>query len=285
MTKPLLQLQDSVAVLRPEGFRHMAYVEWRGDHDAPPAFCVHGLTRNGRDFDGLAQALAASRRVFCPDVLGRGRSDCLADPAGYANLAYAADMVTLIARSGGGVIDWVGTSMGGLIGMILAAMPGSPIRRLVLNDVGPFVPQAAMARIRDYVGYDPVFDTLAELEAYLRKVHAPFGPLSDGQWRTMAEHGHWRIEDGRYKLARDPAIAVPIKAAPLADVSLWPLWDAITCPVLVIHGEESDLLGAETVAEMAGRGPGCEVVEVAGVGHAPALLTADQIAPIVDFLA
>ncbi len=275
---------DAVACLRMEGFRRMTYQLWQQDPAAPAAVCVHGLTRNGRDFDALAARLAAHHRVFCPDVLGRGRSDRLTNPEGYTNPDYAGDMVPLIARTGAAEVDWVGTSMGGLIGMILAALPNSPIRRLVINDVGPEIPKAAMARIRDYVGYDPAYGTLEELEAHLRKVHAPFGPLTDAEWRAMAEHGHWRDGEGKYHLACDPAISVPLKSAPLEAVDLWPLWDAIRCPVLLLRGAESDLLRPDTAERMKHRGPRCEVVEFAGVGHAPALNAADQIDAVVEFL-
>jgi pimeloyl-ACP methyl ester carboxylesterase len=279
----LNKTDSAVSVLRLEGFRRMAHVLWERNPDAPSAICVHGLTRNGRDFDFLAESLSHYRRVYCPDVLGRGQSDKLADPMGYNNPAYAADMVPLIARTGAEQVDWVGTSMGGLIGLGLAALPNSPIRRLVLNDVGPFIPKAAMARIRDYVGYDPIYPDLAALEAHLRKVHAPFGPLTDAQWAAMAEQGHWKV-DGGYKPACDPAIASFIKLGEAADVALWELWDAITCPVLVIRGAESDLLLPETLKEMKARGPGCEVLEVPGVGHAPALMDSSQVDPVVAFL-
>jgi pimeloyl-ACP methyl ester carboxylesterase len=281
----LAPVSSSVSVLRAEGFRRMAFVSWERDAAAPAAICVHGLTRNGRDFDPLAEVLSHHRRVFCPDVLGRGKSDLLTNPMDYHNGAYAADMVPLIARTGEDTVDWVGTSMGGIIGIILAALPNSPIRKLVLNDVGPVIPREAMARIRDYVGYDPVFKDLAALEAHLRKVHAPFGPLTDGQWADMARHGHWRTAEGDYKLSCDPAIAAFIKQGDKAEeVRFWELWDAISCPVLVVRGARSDLLTAETVAEMKTRGPGCDVVEVPEVGHAPALMEPEQIAPIVDFL-
>ncbi|WP_413203524.1 alpha/beta fold hydrolase [Rhodospirillum sp. A1_3_36] len=279
----LKKTESVVSVLRLEGFRRMAHVLWERDPDVPSAICVHGLTRNGRDFDLLAESLSHHRRVYCPDVLGRGRSDKLADPMGYNNPAYAADMVPLIARTGAEQVDWVGTSMGGLIGLGLAALPNSPIRRLVLNDVGPFIPKAAMARIRDYVGYDPTYPDLAALETHLRKVHAPFGPLTDAQWAAMAEQGHWKVEGG-YKLACDPAISTFIKLGEAADVAVWELWDKITCPVLVIRGAESDLLLPETLKEMKGRGPGCEVLEIPGVGHAPALMDPAQIDPVVAFL-
>ncbi len=167
----------------------MAYAEWGAAEAARVVLCVHGLTRSGRDFDRLAAALAASGcRVVCPDVVGRGSSDWLEDPAGYAYPQYLADMTALIARLDVEAVDWVGTSMGGLIGMMLAAQPGTPIRRLVINDIGPFIPKAALARIGDYLGQDQSFADLEAAEAHLRTVHAPFGPLTDAQWEHLTLH-------------------------------------------------------------------------------------------------
>ncbi len=275
---------EGVLSLNPHGFHRIAYTDW-GDAAADrTVICVHALTRNGRDFDRLAGALAEDWRVACPDIAGRGRSDWLAHGADYNYPQYLADMTMLIARLGAGAVDWVGTSMGGLIGMMLAAQPGTPIRRLVLNDVGPFLPKAALARIADYVGQDPRFATLDELEAYLRRVHAPFGPLSDEAWRHMAEHGHRRLEDGGFALAYDPAIAQAFRQGALQDMDLWHVWDAVRCPVLIQRGAESDLLTADIATEMTRRGPRAELVTIPGVGHAPALMDAEQIALVRDWL-
>lgn len=270
--------------LGPQGFHRVAYVEW-GAEDAPrTVVCVHGLTRNGRDFDRLAAALSQHWRVACPDMVGRGRSDWLADPAGYGYPQYLADMTALIARLNVGSVDWVGTSMGGIIGMMMAAQPKSPIRRLVVNDVGPFIPKAALQRIAAYVGLDPRFDSVGELEAYLRKVHEPFGPLSDPDWRHLALQGYRRLEDGRFALAYDPGIAVAFNTG-IQDVELWSVWDAISCPVLVLRGGRSDLLLAETATEMTRRGPKATLVEFPEAGHAPGLMSAEQIAVVRDWLA
>lgn len=267
------------------GFHRLCYTEW-GSVDAPrTVLCVHGLTRNGRDFDRLANALSQHWRVVCPDVVGRGRSDWLADAAGYGYPQYLADMTALIARLDVTGLDWVGTSMGGLIGMMLAAQPNSPIRRLVLNDVGPLVPKAAIERIAGYVGLDPRFDSIGDLETYLRKVHAPFGALTDADWRHLSLQGYRRLEDGRFALAYDPAIGQAFKLARIDDVDLWAVWDAISCPVLVLRGASSDLLLPETAAEMSRRGPEASVVEIAETGHAPALMSAEQIAIVRDWLA
>lgn len=284
--------EHSVLCLSQRGFHRMAYVVWPSavtdggtGGDPVPLVCVHGLTRNGRDFDALALALSgAGRDVVCPDVVGRGRSDWLADPAGYGVPQYAADMATLIARLDVPAVDWLGTSMGGLVGMALAAQPGTPIRRLILNDVGPVVPQAALQRIADYVGLDPAFDDVDALDAYLRQVHAPFGPLTAEQWRHLATHSARQKPDGGLALAYDPGIATPFRNQPIEDIDLWPLWEAIRCPVLVIRGADSDLLSAETAEGMRERGPRAQVHEVASCGHAPPLMADDQIQVVRDWL-
>lgn len=270
--------------LSPSGFHRVAYTE-HGDPENPQVLvCVHGLTRNGRDFDALAGALCGHYRVLCPDVVGRGRSDWLADPNGYGYPQYMADMAALIARSGAGSVDWVGTSMGGLIGMFLAALPGSPIRRLVLNDVGPLLPGAAVARIADYAGNDPRFPDRDALDAYLREIYAPFGPFTDEQWRGLVDSTVRKTPDGDIGLAYDPAIAVPLRAAPPGDVDLWSVYDAIECPTLLIRGAESDLLSADIAAEMTRRGPKATLHEIPGIGHAPSLMSPDQIAQVREFL-
>lgn len=273
-----------VRSLNPSGFHRIAYVEWGAAAAARTVLCVHGLTRNGRDFDRLGARLAETARVVCPDVAGRGRSDRLPAAEHYGYPQYLLDMTVLLARTGAETVDWVGTSMGGLIGMMLAARANAPIRRLVLNDIGPFVPRAALERLAGYVGKDPRFDSLAALEAYLRRVHAPFGPLDDAGWRHLAEHGYRRLADGRFALAYDPAIGQAF-AGPLADIDLWAVWDAVRCPVLVLRGAESDLLTAVTAEEMRRRGPGATLVEFPGVGHAPALMAEDQIAVVAEWLA
>jgi pimeloyl-ACP methyl ester carboxylesterase len=269
---------------RPEGFRRMAYVEW-GEPDNPRVvLCVHGLTRNGRDFDVLARALSASHRVICPDILGRGLSDWLDDAKGYSYPFYMADMVALLARAGVETVDWVGTSMGGILGMMMASAGRAPLRRMVVNDVGGLIPKAALERIATYVGRDPTFASLAEGEAYLRRTHAAFGPLTDAQWRHLAEYGLRLGDQGRWALAYDPAIREVLVAQAPKDTELWPLWDLIACPVLVVHGRDSDLLLPGTVDEMRRRGPACQVVEVDGVGHAPALMDETQVAAVVSWL-
>jgi pimeloyl-ACP methyl ester carboxylesterase len=269
--------------LGPHGFHRVTYYEW-GDAENPRVvMCVHGLTRNGRDFDMLARALAPQFRVVCPDVAGRGLSQWLAHKQDYGYPLYLADMAAVVARTGVDKVDWVGTSMGGLIGMMLAAQPETPIRRLLLNDIGPFIPRTALERLALYVGKAPPFATFEALEHYLRMVMAPFGALTDEQWRHLATHSSRRNDDGTFSLSYDPGIANAFVAPP-QDVVLWPVWDAIRAPTLVVRGKESDLLLRETAEEMTQRGPRAQLVELDGIGHAPALMAEDQIAVVREFL-
>ena len=269
--------------LSPHGFHRVVYYEWGDAANPRVVVCVHGLGRNGRDFDVIAEALAPTHRVLAVDMPGRGMSDWLADPNDYAFPTYLATLTALVARSGAVDVDWIGTSMGGLLGIVMAAQPESPVRRLVVNDVGPQLDAAALARIGSYIGQDPTFATFAEMEAYLRRISAPFGPLHDLQWEFLTKTNVRERADGRWGLAYDPGIAVPFRNAP-APPNLWPLWDAITCPALVLRGAESDLLTREVAQAMAMRGPKPRVIEFAGVGHAPMLLDRDQYLPVVEFL-
>lgn len=274
----------SLDCLGPKGFHRLAYWVWPGPPGARTVLCVHGLTRNGRDFDALAETLSARCRVVCPDIAGRGKSEWLSDPADYGYPLYLADMAALIARLDVAEVDWVGTSMGGLTGMMLAARPKAPIRRMVINDIGPLIAKEGLARIGSYVGRDPSFRDLAELEAALRQVAASFGPLSDAQWRHLAMHSARSKPDGSLGFAYDPHIGDPFRAAEPADIDLWQTWDAVRCPTLVIRGAESDLLRRADAEAMTRRGPRARLVEFPGIGHAPALMAPDQIAAIRDFL-
>jgi len=263
----------------------MAYSVWGEPEAERTLVCVHGLTGNGRDFDELAPALAErGYRVVCPDVVGRGASDRLADPSDYGLRQYVADLEALLASLGTQRVDWVGTSMGGLIGMALASEPGGPVRSLVLNDIGPSVPAAALGRLGSTLGSDPRFADAADAERWLREVRAPFGPLSDEQWRRMAERSVRRAEDGTLRLHYDPRIAETFALTSDRDVHLWSVWDRIECPVLVLRGAHSDLLLRETADEMRVRGPRAEVVEIEHCGHAPALVDPDQIALVAEWL-
>lgn len=277
-------IERDLLCLGPHGFHRLAYADWPGPSCGRTILCVHGLTRNGRDFDWLAQALSQRARVVCPDMPGRGRSEWLAHPEDYAYPLYLSDMVALIARLEVDEVDWVGTSMGGIIGMLLAALPGTPIRRLVLNDVGPLIAAEGLARIGGYVGRDPSFADLAALEAALRRFAAPFGPLSDEEWRHLATHSARRRPDGTLGLAYDPRIGDVFRAGPLPDIDLWLQWEAIRAPTLVLRGESSDILRRADAEAMTRRGPRARLVELPGIGHAPALMASDQIAVISDFL-
>jgi pimeloyl-ACP methyl ester carboxylesterase len=278
-------IERTLTCIGPHGFHRLAYTEWPGPRgDAPVLLCVHGLTRNSRDFDVLAQALSAHYRVVCPDMPGRGKSEWLSVAADYGYPVYLGDITTLIARLDVERVDWVGTSMGGIIGMIFASLPDAPIGKLVINDVGALVPKSGIERIAAYVGLDPGFPDLAAFEGALRRVHAPFGPLSDAQWQHLATHSSRRKPDGSIGFNYDPKIAEPMKQGPIIDVALWSTWDAIKSPVLVLRGEQSDILLANDAAAMTERGPRAKLVEFAGIGHAPALMADDQIAAIRDFL-
>ena len=267
----------------PLGFHRMAYTEWGATGDEVPVICVHGLARNGRDFDRLAAALAAERRVICPDIVGRGASDNLPDPTLYTYAQYCADMTALIARIDAPQVDWVGTSMGGVIGMMLAAQPNSPIRRLIINDIGPFIPLAAIRRIGDYVGRTTAFDSVEQLERHLRVIYASFGITRDEDWRDFAVHSQRALPNGQITKAYDIGIAHNFSAAQ-ADVDLWAVYDRVRCPTLVLRGAQSDVLPAEIAEEMTRRGPCAELVEIPDVGHAPALLETVQISYIQRFL-
>ncbi len=266
----------------PRGFHRVAYTEW-GVAGSAPLICVHGLTRNGRDFDRLAAALQAQAQVFCPDIPGRGQSDWLPDPAFYAYPQYMSDMTALIARTGASALDWVGTSMGGILGMLMAAQPNTPIRRLVINDVGPFIPLAALKRIGTYVSLLPEFVDSGALERHMRQIYAPFGITSDADWREMAEHGARVLPNGKITLAHDPAIGRSFLALH-EDANIWDVYDRIQCPVLVLRGSQSDILSSATAEEMTRRGPKAQLHEWPGVGHAPALMDEAQIAVIARFL-
>ena len=265
------------------GFHRVAYYEWGDPANTRAVVCVHGLTRNGRDFDELARHLSATHRVLAVDMPGRGASEWLRDPMEYAFPTYLATLTALIARSGADVVDWVGTSMGGLLGIIMAAQPNTPVRRLVVNDVGPAIEPAALERLQQYVGADPTFATYEEIEQYMRTISAPFGKLTDAQWEHLTRTSVRQRPDGRWGLKYDPAIAAPFRANP-APADLWPVWDTVRCPTLLLRGRDSDLLSSQTAQAMTRRGPRATLVEFDDVGHAPALLERSQIQPITEFL-
>ena len=277
--------QRTVRCASPKGLHRIAYREWGDPRNERVLVCVHGLTRCARDFDTLAAALSDRYRVVCPDVAGRGESEWLADPMLYQLPQYLADMVTLVARLDVENVHWVGTSMGGLIGMALAAQAGTPVQKMVVNDAGPVIAKASLERIAAYVGLAPVFPDIETAEQYVRAVSATFGPHTDAEWRFLTEVVMRRNADGTLRLHYDPKLAEPFRAnMPEKDLELWDLWDAIRCPTLVLRGAQSDLLTRETCEQMAGRGPKAKVIEIPGVGHAPTLMHEDQIRIVREFL-
>ena len=278
----------------------MAYWEWNATgnpHHPHVIVCVHGLSRQGRDFDTLARALAPHARVICPDVVGRGESDWLADPMAYHVQQYAGDMLALLqqvhAQAPIQSLDWVGTSMGGLIGMVVCSLPPEtlpvPVRRLVLNDVGPAIEWAAVERIGQYLGAPLRFDSPEQAAAQLWAVSTSFGPHTPEQWLALTHPMLRRTPEGPYRLHYDPAIAKPLAAmtresAEQGESLLWQLYEAITADTLVLRGADSDLLSRATVQAMAARGPHATCVEFAGVGHAPTLVAPDQVQAVERFL-
>jgi pimeloyl-ACP methyl ester carboxylesterase len=279
----------TVQCVSPAGLHSMAYKEWGDPHNPKVLVCVHGVTRVSDDFDHLAQALCQEYRVVCPDVVGRGRSGQLRDPHYYVVPQYVSDMVTLLARVNAETVHWFGTSMGGLIGMGLASMADTPIRKLVLNDIGPSLNFSALTRIGTYIGQDMRFDTFEQAEAYIREISATFGRHTEEEWHKFASDVLRQDEDGKWMRHYDLRLSIPFNAvmpeqAQQADALLWAAYDAITCPTLLVRGAESDLLSREVAQAMTIRGPKAKLVEFAGVGHAPTFMHADQIAIAKEFL-
>jgi pimeloyl-ACP methyl ester carboxylesterase len=276
---------DVVLGLSSSGFHRIQYYDWGDAANPRVLICVHGLTRNGRDFDFLASLLSNDFRVICPDIVGRGKSDWLESKSDYGYPQYMADLNALIARvaDDGAELFWVGTSMGGIIGILLAALPRTPIRKLVLNDVGVLVPKLALERIGEYVGKDPRFPSLAALEQHMRRICAPFGALTDDQWRELTLHGAREYPDGTWGPSYDPAIGQAFQGE-LKDVDLTRYWDAVRCPTLLLRGACSDVLPKETADAMTQSGPQAELVEFDAVGHAPMLMCEDQVSVVREFL-
>jgi pimeloyl-ACP methyl ester carboxylesterase len=284
---PQLDRSGSIRGLSLTGFHELAYVDWGPSEAEIPIVCIHGLSRQGRDFDYLASHLAAAgRRVVCPDLVGRGRSGRLRNANEYALPQYCADITALIAHLGAKQVDLVGTSLGGLIGIVLAGLPGTPIRRLVVNDIGPYLPWSGLVRIGSYLSSMPAdFGSLEDVEAYLREVLAPFGKLPDENWAHLARHSvAWEPERGRYLTLFDPQIVRAFRNPWHYSIDLWKYWAAIKVPILVLRGEESDLLTPDLAREMGRRSRFARIHEIKGCGHAPPLMSADQIKLVSDFL-
>ena len=296
MTHPSLHVVDCPDA---QGSHRMAYWQW-GNPAAPHVVvCAHGLSRQGRDFDVLAAALVdtagAAIRVVCPDVVGRGQSDWLQDPAGYQIPNYAADMLVLLAALKPQQLDWVGTSMGGLIGMVLCGQPGLPlpvpVRRLVLNDVGPVIQWEAIQRISQFLGNAPRFASLEQAASAMWAISTGFGPHTPAQWLELSRHMVKPVPDSQGGVAMhyDPAIAVPFRTltqegTQAGEAMVWQLYDNIQAKTLLLRGAHSDLLSVATAATMRARGPQPQLVEFESVGHAPTLIAPDQVKTVVDFL-
>jgi pimeloyl-ACP methyl ester carboxylesterase len=292
--------QNYVLCTSPEGYHRVAYTEWgEPDSSSSAVICVHGLTRNSRDFDALAMFLSSQGyHVFCPDVVGRGDSSWLKNSEQYNFERYVMDMNVLIGRTAATQIDWIGTSMGGLIGIMIAALPNSPIRRLILNDIGPQIPIHALWQIARYVKKDPKFSSKKEAKKYFKELYAEFGNLSEAEWDQFTEHSVTEYSPGIYVNRFDPKIQnskwlsfkslinSPHKALEgiLFDIDLWSIWQKIKCPVLVIRGQHSNLLLPEHIRKMQRIHPTMDVFEVEDAGHAPALLDHEQHAHIADWL-
>jgi pimeloyl-ACP methyl ester carboxylesterase len=266
----------------------MAYKEWGDPQNKKVLICVHGVTRVSDDFDNMARAFCDTYRVICPDIVGRGRSDWLKDPQHYQLPQYVNDIVTLIARLDVESVDWFGTSMGGLIGMGLASFPKHPIRKLILNDVGPGLNMSALDRIGGYIGEAVKFPTFDEAVEYIRSISATFGPHTDEEWRKLAGDVLVQGPDGLWTRHYDLGLAAPFKTmtpeiAKQSASILWYAYDAVSCPTMLVRGENSDLLSHEVAVEMTTRGPKVKLVEIPGVGHAPTFMHDDQIAIAREF--
>lgn len=278
-----------VQCLSPTGLHQMAYKQW-GDPENPRVLvCVHGVSRVSDDFDHLAAAMSDRFRVICPDIVGRGRSGRLRNPQHYQLPQYVADIVTMLARLDADSVDWFGTSMGGLIGIGLASLADNPIKKLVLNDIGPALHPDALRRIGDYIGQDRRFARFEEAADYIKSISLPFGPHTDAQWQKLATDVLRQNPQGEWIRHYDLALALPFQSATpestrQAEALLWYAYDAIRCPTLLVRGAESDLLTRETAQAMTERGPHARLVELAGVGHAPTFVQPDQIAIAREFL-
>ncbi|HZZ91767.1 MAG TPA: alpha/beta hydrolase [Usitatibacter sp.] len=267
------------------GFHRLHYTEWGPRDAARTVVCVHGYSGNSRDFDELARALSSEARVVCLDVAGRGRSDWLPSPLHYHFPQFLNDISGLLRHLHVDRVDWVGTSMGGLLGLLLASQPGHAVRRLVLNDVGAFVPAEGLREIARHLQAPERFDTLAAVERHLRETHREWGAITDAQYRALARHHAHRLTGGGYRLHYDPRITRLVQGVPFVDgLHLWDAWDRVECPALIVRGEHSRILPADVAQRMLDAHPDARLHEVAGAGHAPALMSADEIAVVGNFL-
>jgi len=276
--------KKTVLSLSAIGFHKISYLEWSSSKAERTIVCAHGLTRNSRDFDILAEQLSEDARVICPDLIGRGESTWFSDAHHYNQPQYLIDMTALIARLDVESLTWIGTSLGGLLGMYLAAQDNSPITALILNDVGPVVPRSAMARIAKYAGNSVNFPNLDTAQQYVRRIFASGEELSDEIWNNITLHSVIQKSDGSYTLAYDPKVSSSMFKLWFTGVHLWSIWERIRCPVLVLWGAESDVLLPETIEKMRRSGPKIDVIKIPNCGHTPSLRTQDQIDAIRNWL-
>lgn len=277
--------QRHVLGLNFNGFHRINYLEW-GNPKNDTMVCVHGVTRNAHDFDFFAQTMHENHHLICPDVVGRGESDHLINGQGYDYLQYNADMNALLARIDKPKVDWLGTSMGGIIGMVLASLPQTPIKRLILNDIGPEITRDSLTMIGEYIGRAPDFRSRAKLKEYIRNIYTEFHPMSEDDWDAMAETSTVRTKTGKYKLRLDPAIGDAFRESiSLFDIDMWDTWQAIHCPILILRGKESSFFSKEVADKMVATNPDATLVELEGAGHTPTLRNDAQVNVIRDWLA
>ena len=270
------------------GFHRINYLEWGNPKDFPhqeTLLCVHGLTRNARDFDYFAQTMCENYRIVCPDVLGRGDSDHVTSSDAYNYFQYNADMNALISRLNVSELNWIGTSMGGIIGMVLASVPQSPIKRLVVNDIGPEVSRDAQMMISQYIGSSKEFDRLEDIADWFRTIYIEFAPMSDDDWVHMAKHSSRRTQSGKYRLKVDSRVGEAFRESiSYFNIDMWETWEQITCPVLVLRGKNSTFLTEDTAQKMLSSGPETTLVEFENTGHTPTLRNDEQVDVIRDWL-
>jgi pimeloyl-ACP methyl ester carboxylesterase len=263
----------------------LAYHEWGAPENPRVLLCVHGLTRNAMDFSVLAETLREDWRVIAVDMPGRGKSDWLENAADYTYPTYLADIVSLLDHLAIPDVDWLGTSMGGIIGMMMAGFSPDRVRRLVLNDVGAWIPAQGLRRILSYAGKQMHFSSRTEAEGALRANFAPFGIRDEANWHRLFASSLVEDADGSVRLCYDPAIGASLTAQPeVSDIDLGSAWEAVRCPTLILRGADSDILTRETAEAMCRQRPGVTLVEFPGVGHAPSLMEPDQITPVEDWL-
>jgi len=276
--------QNTYLGLGLQGFHRLNYLQW-GEENHETLICVPGITRNARDFDYLAAKMSSQYRIICPDIAGRGDSDHLENDEAYNYLQYNADMNALIARLRVDQVNWLGTSMGGIIGMVLASVPNTPIKRLIINDIGPEVSRDALMSIAEYIGKSEEFASLTEAETYLREIYSEFAPMSDSDWQEMAKHSSKSTDSGAYRLKFDPKIGDAFRdSITYFDIDMWDTWEQISCPVLVLRGKDSRFLTQETAARMQDNRPDVTLVEFENTGHTPTLRNAEQVSVIEEWL-